>query len=133
LQGPPGRPRGLPLLFRLKVFGGPIKLVEKVLARLVAGDRLNLGGALAAVELVENLEERGDRLDLLEKRLLDKETDRAKPWSARLKQAMRLAAEWVANGFPHDLADALSRQALVARDLLIGPALAQAGENALSA
>ena len=92
-----------------------------------------LGGAPAAIEPVENIEERGNRLDLLEQRLLDEETDRAKLRLARLKQAMRLAAGSVANGLPRDLADSLSRQPLVAGYLLIGPALAQAGENALSA
>ena len=113
--------------FRLKVFGGAVELVQEGLARLFAGDGFGLG-APAAFELVENVEDRGDRPDLLEKRVLDEETDRARLRWARLEQAMRLAAGLVANGLPHDLADALARQLIAAGDLCIGPALAQAGE-----
>ena len=124
-----GRLRGC---FSLQTGGDAVQLGEQPLARRLIVDRIGLGRALVAVELGENLEIRRDRSDLAVSDPLRREPKRVFEAGALQHRMVRSAVDLLApQRLADDLAHAPRRHPLLARDVLISPAQAQARENAL--
>ncbi len=114
-----------------EIGGDAVELLEQLPARVVIVDLVDLGGLLVAVEPVEHLEERGDRPDVAALDRIGRDLHR-RPKAGKLQLGVVavLVGEALRERLAHDLADALGREPLLLGDLIIGRALAQAGEDA---
>jgi hypothetical protein len=114
-----------------EIGGDAVELLEQLLAGVVVVDLIDLGGLLVAVEPVEHFEERGDRFDIpaLDRHGRDPHR-RPQAGKLQLGVVVVLVGEALGERLAHDLADALGRYPLLLGDLVVGRALAQAGEYA---
>src|SRR5208283_4755653 len=126
-----GRLGRRPRLVDLQIGGDPVDLVHELAARLVVVNLDGLRGSLVAIEPVEHLHERRDRRDVaLGDRFAGEPHRRLKAGQLQFGVLRAFVDDAPRERLPDDLAHALGREALLACDLVIVPALAEPRENA---
>jgi hypothetical protein len=117
----------------LEIVDDAVDLVEQPLPLLRPIGMFRHDGVLVLVEPIDHLDQRGDGLELPTPDRLSNETQ---GWHQAFELQMRVVDASVndplAQNFRDDLANSLRADALLAGDLVIGPAFAEPSENPLS-